>query len=352
MDNDQEEQQKKQNPIDTTNDFINRTQNKYRNIKRERRVFKLIFRYLRTIITKESWATPVAGIVGLIIFIIILTVILTVGTGYPNTSALSCGGVCVTTCSSTETQDTSGTCNPDSSGTPQVCCIPQTTCEAISGNCRVSCYDYETPNTTAKCDLGGTVCCVPASSSSCDSDPAKYMKDTFNVVVETSVKSQLTTICNILSIPGKSALYTSLLKRGGPTNISFDSAPCGGRTLASGDIILHSFWSCGSAQNFVLIHETGHTIAIYNGGVSRSFTPNAYYPNDSSCYYYNGACDTTTKYFLKTYTGGCGGGGKPESFAESLSLYVIPRGALSNYKSQCPTGYNWEKNNIFGGYEF
>lgn len=234
---------------------------------------------------------------------------------------------------------------------------PPLMCESISGgNCQATaCTGTDVPDTTgATCttDPAKLLCCAPpGTNASCDGDPAKYMRDTFSIVAQTSVKSQLTTICNILSIPGKSSLYTSLLKRGGPTNISFDSAPCGGRVNGDGSIILHSFWSCGSAQSFVLIHETGHTIAIYNGQISRRFTSEAYYPNDSSCYYYNSSCGGT-KYFLKTYTSGCGGGGKPESFAESVALYVSPKGALSNYQSQCPTGYNWEKNNIFGGYEF
>lgn len=185
------------------------------------------------------------------------------------------------------------------------------------------------------------------------SNVVSRLKSDFNMVVNDTNSDHLIMVYNILALAGKSSAYEALLKKAGPTQIYFDSKPCGGRVDWTGNITLHSFFSgCGQlvTRQYVLIHETGHVIAIYSGRLWASFYNLAYYPSDASCYAYHGS----DGYYLKTYpySAGAGGGGRAESFAEALSLYVIPRGVLSNYKRQCPVGYNWEKNNIFGGYEF
>lgn len=186
------------------------------------------------------------------------------------------------------------------------------------------------------------------------SNVVSRLKSDFNMIVNDANSDHLITIYNILALAGRSSAYETLLRRAGPTQIYFDSKPCGGGVNWTGNITLHSFFSgCNQLviKQYVLIHETGHVIAGYSGRLWASFYNLAYYPSDPSCYAYHGS----DGYYLKTYPYSAvsgGGGGRAESFAEALSLYVIPRGVLSNYKGQCPVGYNWEKNNIFGGYEF
>lgn len=207
------------------------------------------------------------------------------------------------------------------------------------------------PSPTASSTPGPS---TPAGSPVNASNVVARLRSDFDMVVNDTNSDHLIAVYNILALAGKSSDYASLLKKAGPTQIYFDNSPCGGGVNWAGNITLHSFFSgCGQliTRQYILIHETGHVIAIYSGRLWGSFYNSAYYPSDGSCYAYHGA----DGYYLKTYPYSAvsgGGGGRAESFAEALSLYVIPRGVLSNFKTQCPVDYNWEKNNIFGGYEF
>lgn len=276
--------------------------------------------------TWEIWVP--ALIIGLIVFLIITTVVIIFGGTQQNVNA----------------------------GTPQDCatiggtCSSQTTCSDVPDS---------QPDATSICsDTSKPTCCSPKSSLTCDPDnPALSLSQNFNVTAATTDKSQLLEICAILAIPSQSSSYQNLLKRAGPTRIDFNNNPCGATVHADGSITLKSFFTGCNAftRKWILIHETGHVLAINYGGLWDRFfaSSGAYYPHDPTCYTVYGG-----SYYLRTYPAaavGGGGGGKAESFAESLLAYVLPSYASGkglNYQSSCPVGFSWEKSNIFGDYVF
>lgn len=82
---------------------------------------------------------------------------------------------------------------------------------------------------------------------------------------------------------------------------------------------------------------------------------NKAYRKDANCYKVDGLF--SPPYFINTYDTSYARSLRPlpqisgsnESMAEFMALSVIPEGG---YPKRCPAGYNWVKDNIFGGKEF
>lgn len=337
MYDDNQEQDKQKSSIDSVNEFVKRTQGHYKNIKRSRRVFKLVFQSIRAALTTNTWVTVVVGAFGFIIFIIILTSVLTAVTGLPTTV----GG---------EPPPATGVC---------------------SGTCQTAaCLPPNIEDTTAtSCDKDkGEICCsVPLTNASCapDKNPAVYLKQNFNVVVTgTTNNNDISMVCNTFVHDSQAANYKTLLTNGGSLTIQMNApiARCSGFTPGPNLIQLGPCNAPLTSKEFLLTHESGHLIKDRNSVLFSRYPWGALRLQDRGCYSSDGFL---ISYPLR-YT--CNGvnytdiTGRSESFAESIADYIYytsynPSGnkcavALPNFPSQCPNTYSWFENYVFNGYTF
>ncbi|HKC14516.1 MAG TPA: hypothetical protein VKC89_00950 [Patescibacteria group bacterium] len=159
---------------------------------------------------------------------------------------------------------------------------------------------------------------------------------------------EIQTVNDALSIglfyPG----YKNKLTSNGPVNITFQQnltwqgGQVDGLTLAGGDEITIRSGLSQETLKYTILHETGHILIMRNPRTWQSYPFSDLVSADPACYSSLG--------FLKTYpfanTGG-GGGETVESFAESVSQFLLKRPPLENFPTLCPNTYNWELKNIF-----
>lgn len=181
-------------------------------------------------------------------------------------------------------------------------------------------------------------------------NPAKNTQNIngiFNITGATQTEIQ--TVTNALSLGLAYPGYKKYFTVSDPLNIVFEKNltwPLGstnsvnGVTLEGNKITIRS----GLPQDtlkYTILHETGHII-IFRGRAYQRYSLSDLRRTDTGCYNYLG--------FLKTYpfanTGG-GGGAPVESFAESVSQFLLPRPPLGNFFMQCPNTYNWMLKNVF-----
>ncbi len=185
------------------------------------------------------------------------------------------------------------------------------------------------------------------------------------VVTGSGASSQaIADVQSIMSIPYKSSAYRNLITSNGKYKVNIiisNSGSCGlnntggpgGKENAPINLLN---WNCSFAlREKILIHETGHVIAIRNGSLGFPLSTYSSPPNpDSSCYTGPGG-------YLRTYSykSSVKGGVLAESFPEAVSDNIVPYptgpqygDTIPNYSTSCANTYNWIKNNIYGGVEF
>lgn len=160
----------------------------------------------------------------------------------------------------------------------------------------------------------------------------------FNITGATDTQKQeiIIALSDALRFP----TYSKLLTTDGVVNIEV-SPGCGGYVSSSNTISL-SASDCPVNTKFFLIHETGHIIAYRNDSLFTRFPYFDWINKDGAlCYDSDG--------YLKTYPRSSKPGVVPrtESFAEAATLFLYPKAPLQNFSTQCPTTYNWIKDNIY-----
>ncbi len=119
-------------------------------------------------------------------------------------------------------------------------------------------------------------------------------------------------------------------------NLTWDGGSVNGLVLAGNKITVRSGLSQDKLK-YTILHETGHLI-IFRGRAYQQYSLSDLRQADPDCYSPLG--------YLKTYpfanTGG-GGGVPVESFAESVSQFLLNR----NFSTECPSTYSWMLNNVF-----
>ncbi len=104
---------------------------------------------------------------------------------------------------------------------------------------------------------------------------------------------------------------------------------------------------------FLVLHETGHIMKHRNYRELQQFFPRTkLIREDPNCFASEGVIKTYNKRGLSDYSL------TSESSAEAIALYVYNRkdgdfADIINFKSECPSIYQWAKSNIYGeGVEF
>ncbi len=319
--------------------------------------------------TSETWISILLIAVGVILFLFIITGVISFLFDDQKTAGL-CSGSCRITCLSSETQDTNGVCSPSPTGENQVCCISTTklACSDVAGQCvsGPTCPSGTEENTATCNDSAASLCCTPISDDTCDTDPDTYLKRNFNaVVMGTTRLSDKTYVCNTLVHNSKAANYKRLLTNGGTLTIRLNDSGidyCGG--LAEGANLIR-LGPCNAPlinKMYLLTHESGHMISKRNSTFFNRYTWTLLRSQDSSCYSRDGFL---ISYPLRYYCNGVDYrryvDARKESWAESIATYIyyssyIPRGfcavPLTRFPTQCDNTYAWFENNFFGGYNF
>ena len=393
MDNNEEEQQ--QSSSERVNDLIDKGQSVYENAKRVKRGGKVAGKVASrggrlaarasaaavraaaqagtevAAATSETWIPILLIIFAVLLFLAILTGAITILFDDHEVDTNLCSGVCRTRCLSSETEDPSGTCSPMSTtGVDRVCCIPSSDLECIrdvGGFCHPG---PDCPSGTiesrATCNNAGTQCCITASDDTCDTDPDKYLRQNFNVVVTGTTRlSDKSYVCNTLVHNSKAASYKSLLTNGGTLTIRLNDPGiqyCGGRVES---INLARLGTCNLPlinKMYLLTHESGHIIARRNPGLRNRYPWTLLRGQDSSCY--SRPDGFLVSYPLRYICHGeryTGIDPRGESWAESIATYIYyssyaPSGycsvPLTSFPTQCNDTYAWFENNLFGGYNF
>lgn len=164
--------------------------------------------------------------------------------------------------------------------------------------------------------------------------------------IKGATQTEIQTVNDALSIGFSYPGYKKRLTSNVLVNITFQQNPTwqggqvDGLTLAGDEIIIRSGLPLDKLK-YTILHETGHII-IFRGRVYQQYSLSDLRQADSDCY--------SSLDYLKTYsfanTGG-GGGESVESFAESVSQFLLSRPPLENFSMLCPNTYNWMLKNVF-----
>lgn len=192
----------------------------------------------------------------------------------------------------------------------------------------------------------------------CVGDPAVCLKDEFNFIVQGNPpQAKLLDVYNIFSEVAVAQKYKNLLYTSGPTDLIFADGTDGGcpARVEPGKFTLTNYSLSGCSpetRKSRLVHESGHVIrnghiALFNDFVSKA------YNKDVGCYKL--VSGYNPPYFINTYDTSYAAShhqsisADNESFAEFVSLYVVPQG---QYPQKCPIANDWVRTNIYNNYQF